>query len=276
MALFLANLAQTAMMKKIVLRRNDMEKKVIGIVGGVGPYAGLDLHKKILDNTQALNDQEHLPVLHLSFSERINDRTQFLLGKVDNPAPAVADIILRMYVAGADVIGIPCNTMHSPQIFNVINERLIKTGFSGTLLNMIEEVAKYVSANYPDVKTIGVLSTIGTFRSKVYPAILEAKGFKVVVLDEDVQNMVHNAIYDETYGIKAQSSPVTEKARGEFLRGVQHLQKKGAQAVILGCTEIPLAITEKEIDGTIMIDPTLILARALINATYPEKLQPIN
>ncbi|MDP3899876.1 MAG: amino acid racemase [bacterium] len=253
-----------------------MEKKVIGIVGGVGPYAGLDLHKKILDNTQALNDQEHLPVLHLSFSERINDRTQFLLGKVDNPAPAVADIILRMYVAGADVIGIPCNTMHSPQIFNVINERLIKTGFSGTLLNMIEEVAKYVSANYPDVKTIGVLSTIGTFRSKVYPAILEAKGFKVVVLDEDVQNMVHNAIYDETYGIKAQSSPVTEKARGEFLRGVQHLQKKGAQAVILGCTEIPLAITEKEIDGTIMIDPTLILARALINATYPEKLQPIN
>ncbi|MEM5774822.1 MAG: aspartate/glutamate racemase family protein, partial [Anaerolineaceae bacterium] len=78
---------------------------------------------------------------------------------------------------------------------------------------------------------------------------------------------------DRLYGIKAAGAG-TEKARADLLTAVQHLADKGAQAVILGCTELPLAITEKQKNGIIFLDPTLILARALIREAAPQKLRP--
>ncbi|MGH2567114.1 MAG: aspartate/glutamate racemase family protein, partial [Bacteroidota bacterium] len=93
---------------------------------------------------------------------------------------------------------------------------------------------------------------------------------------EEIQrDKVHPAVYDRRYGIKALSNPVTERARKSLLAAIRWLRKEGAEAVILGCTEIPLAIPEKKIDGVVLIDPTLILARSLIKAVSPAKLRPL-
>ncbi len=142
------------------------------------------------------------------------------------------------------------------------------------LLHMINEVGRVLQRHYSSVQTVGVLSTIGTSASRVYPLSLEPLGYKVVEPGEQVfKKMVHRAIYDESYGIKARGY-ATERAREDILFAVEQLGRRGAQAIILGCTELPLLLPEAEVDGRPLIDSTMALARALIRAVDPQKLRP--
>ena len=111
----------------------------IGIVGGVGPHAGLDLTRKLFDHTRAEADQEHLPVMLYSFPDRIGERPAFLLGKTaDNPGEAIGDIMAELARAGATVIGMPCNTAHSPRILDAALEKLNATGRPVRFVHMID------------------------------------------------------------------------------------------------------------------------------------------
>lgn len=249
---------------------------MIGIVGGVGPFAGVDIVKKIIEETIAVKDQDHLPVLLSSQPHRIADRTKYLVGLVDtNPAYALAEIIQELAQAGATVVAIPCNTAHAPQIFDVVKEELQKKGCKVKLLNLIEETANYIKETQGNI-AVGVLSTTGTKNTGLYRLILQQNNLQAVEPDDKTQETVHAAIYDEKYGIKAISSPVTNRARQELITAIGGLKQQGAQAVVLGCTELPLALPEKENDGIPLIDPNRILARALIKAIAPEKLKPLD
>jgi len=237
--------------------------KTIGIVGGVGTFAGIDLYRKIYQHTDARTDQDHLPVVLVSVPEKVLDRTMFLQGEVEeNPGIAIAGIIKTLADAGAEVIGIPCNTAHSPVIFNEILERIpgnIK------LLNMIEEVGKHISTDYPEIRVAGILGTNGTYLSKVYTDALSVFNIEAIYPEESIQkSLVHPAIYDMSYGIKAFSDPVTERARHDLLEVASSLVHQGSEAIVLGCTEIPLAIPETKIEQSIVIDSVSTLAQALI------------
>jgi aspartate racemase len=248
--------------------------KLIGIIGGVGPYAGLDLTEKIFDETIAQSDQDHLPVILLSIPEKIADRTEFLLGKTEeNPAVAVAELIHYLEQLGARVIGIPCNTMHATKIFGTIQSLLHQKNSKVHLLNMIKEVIRFIKSNHPEIGRVGIMSTKGTYKSEVYKNALYENGLEPVLPDVALQNSIHDAIYNPEYGIKAVSRPVSNYAREMLNKGIQHLEKKRAQGIVLGCTEIAFALTEKESEGLKLFDATRILARALIRETYPEKLR---
>lgn len=246
---------------------------MIGVVAGVGPYAGLDLLGKILSQTVADKDQDHLTVASLSQPEAISDRTAFLLGEATlNPAFAIVEQLLKLEQMGASVVGIPCNTAHAPTIFDHIMQGLANAGSELNLLHMIAEVGRELQRMVPTINRVGVLSTIGTAVTRIYPLTLEPLGFEVLAVEDKLQSeVIHPAIYDPTYGIKA-CGTATRQARENLLLGVQQLQIAGAQAIILGCTEIPLAIPETHIDGMVVIDPALILARALISAVDPDRL----
>ncbi len=249
--------------------------KTIGVVGGVGPYAGIDLTEKIFNETLARSDQDHLPVALLSFPHRITDRTEYLLGKVqDNPAYAVARIILQLEQAGASAIGIPCNTMHVPEIFDVIQGEINKSGTNIILLNMLDEVIGFIKHLYPGIEKVGVLSTTGTYQSGVYINKLEKSGLGGITTPPDVQDKIHQAIYNSDYGIKSVSNPVTKKATNILVNGIRYLKKKGAQGIILGCTEIGYALPYKKLNEIPLFDASTILARALISNTNPDKLRP--
>jgi aspartate racemase len=248
-------------------------EKTIGVVAGVGPFAGIDLLRKIAEQTEAQRDQEHLAVASISQPRPIGDRTGFLLGETSlNPGHAIAEQLHALSRMGARVAGIPCNTAHAPPIFEVIS-REAPAGLR--LLHMIDEVVGHIQSHHAGIEKVGVLSTTGTYRSEVYPILLEGAGFRPVVPDERVQSeTINQAIYDPVYGLKA-LGVATERSREELNEGLAHLRAKGAEAVILGCTEIPLAITEKRAGDTIIVDPTLILARALIREVEPDKLKPL-
>lgn len=250
---------------------------MIGIVGGVGPYAGLDLAKNIFDNTIAQTDQDHLPLAMLSLSSTILDRTEYLLGQVDsNPGKAIAEVVLKLEKMGCTVAGIPCNTAHAKDIFGLTNQILNKENSRIKLLSLIGETINAISNQYPKMKKIGVLSTTGTFQFGIYAEPLIENGLEPIVPDKKVQvEIVHPAIYDKEYGIKAKSSPVTERARKDLLNAIEILKESGAELIIKGCTEIALAITEQTVLGLPTIDPSIVLARSLIKEIDPQKLKPV-
>jgi len=251
------------------------KEKIIGIVGGVGPYASLELCRKIFDQTNSNKDQEHLSVTLMSLPSLIEDRTTFILGKTNiNPAYAILMVIEELVSIGAKVIGIPCNAVHAPQIFSIIMENVKKSYSDVKLLNMISEVADFIRVHHPYVRSVGVLSTNGTFKSNVYKDVFIQKGIKVISPNEELQNNVINkSIYDLSYGIKAKSNPVSDIARAGLLEGILHLKRMGAEVVVLGCTEMPLAITESILDGVLIIDSVMVLARALIREVDESRLK---
>jgi aspartate racemase len=252
-----------------------MEKQRIGIVGGVGPFAGIDLQQKIAMETAATVDQEHLAVVALSNPAEIVDRTAFLMGDTDeNPGHAIAIQLLELERMGAAVAAIPCNTAHAPAIFDVILADLRQAGSQIRLLHMIRETAAYVKQVLPDAGTVGVLSTTGTRRVGLYPSLLGAAGIQVLAPDDGSQEtLIQPAIYDESYGIKA-NGHATPRARADLERAIARLRHRGARAVLLGCTEIPLAFPERSFGGVPLVDPTRVLARALIAAVDEACLRP--
>jgi aspartate racemase len=251
-------------------------EKWIGVVGGVGPFAGIDLLSKIAAQTVADKDQDHLTVLNWSQPGQIVDRTEFLLGEVaQNPAFALAEQVQQLAKMGAGVVGIPCNTAHAPRIFNQIRAELAAINCDVLLLHMIEEVGRFLQEQLPVAKRIGVLSTTGTYRAGVYADVLQPLGFTAVLPPITLQTeKIHPAIYDPIYGLKA-CGVVTRQAQENLLLGAETLKTAGAEAIILGCTELPLASHELAAAGLPLIDPTLILARALIREANPERLKPL-
>jgi aspartate racemase len=246
---------------------------VIGIIGGVGPFAGLDLQRKILDQTVAARDQDHLPMISVSWPGAIPDRTEFLLGRVaENPAYPILEQLQLLANAGATVAGVPCNTAHAPAIFDLIRAGAAEIEPPLHLLHMIDETVAFIRARHVTLKTIGVLSTTGTWRAGLYPSALEPRGFRVVVPDEKLQEeVIHPATYHPDYGIKV-TGQVTPRARAGLEHGIADLRRQGAEAIILGCTEMPLAFPEGSYEGLPLIDPTLALARALIREIAPARL----
>ena len=247
-------------------------KPIIGIVGGVGPHAGYDLALKILQETIAGSDQDHIPVIAISESDTIGDRTSFLIGETEtNPGHALSDVLRKLTAAGATVAGIPCNTAHAPRILSVATSATPDL----PVVNMIDEVGKAILAAMPPQTRIGLLSTLGTARSGVYQETLGPAGIDIVLPSPEIQEQVHAAVYDPVYGIKNQSQPVSDTATQILSDALEHFREEGIDAVILGCTELPLALPVGEWNGIRLIDATRVLARALIRETYPEKLRPL-
>ncbi|MBQ1661289.1 MAG: aspartate/glutamate racemase family protein, partial [Treponema sp.] len=112
----------------------------IGIVGGVGPYAGLDLEKKVFDSVDARCDQDYPDVMMISAPALISDRSYYIMHpETDNPCTGIEYVIQKLADAGATHIAIPCNTAHSPIIMNQVRKFIEINGINVTLLNIVEE-----------------------------------------------------------------------------------------------------------------------------------------
>jgi aspartate racemase len=240
-------------------------KAVIGIAGGMGPQAGVNLFNNILKLTVASTDQQHLSVVLMSFPEDITDRTAFLEGiEPVNPATAITGVIRKLEAAGATVIGIACNTAHTPRIYNVIEYELEQLNSSVHLINMPFETCRYIKETYPHVKRVAMMATNGTYHSGIYTNWLNEFGYEVILPDRSFQEeVIHKMIYDPSYGLKANSKSISPQVQLSVKRAFQLFKEKNADAVILGCTELSLVIEEGEMEGMRVIDSAMSLARAL-------------
>ncbi len=255
---------------------NESQKNIIGIVGGMGPVAGVDLASKVISQTVAATDQEHLPLILYSFPGEIGDRTAFILEhetkNAKNPGSAIAQVLLKMEQAGVTVAGMACNSAHSPVIFDRITAELMANRSRISLLHMVREVGWFILYNYTGIRKVGIVGTTGTRASKLYH-LLKEFGVEVVNATCEEQERLQSAIYDPTYGIKSTPDGASPQSVG-ILSGVcRSLSKRGAELVVFGCTEFPLAYRKPEIEGLPVVDSSLVLARALVRACDPEKLR---
>lgn len=246
---------------------------LIGILGGMGPQAGLDLAEKLMGLTRISRDQDHLPFILFSLPEMVSDRTAFLLGRQPlNPARAIAEQFRQMASVGCTHAVMACNTAHAGPIFDAAMELLKESGVKLRILHMVRETVAYIAGHWPRMRRVGILGTQGTHKTRLYDRALEDAGLEAIVPEAGVRELVHEAIYSTEFGIKARPGVVSEAAVDRIRESIRHLLDLGAEAVILGCTELPLAVTEKQIDGIPVLDPAMIVAEKLIMETYPEKL----
>lgn len=224
-----------------------MEKKTIGIIGGMGPLATADLFEKIILHTKAATDQEHLRVL-IDSNTNIPDRTAALLRGGADPTAELTASAQGLERMGAQVLMMPCNTAHN---FYEAVQASVKV----PVLHMIRETAHALQAR--GVRTAGLLATDGTIATKVYQRAFEGTGVHVLTPSPQGQEAIMGIIYQ---GVKAGNWGYdASEAKG----AMDSLISRGAEVLILGCTELPLAVKMYHFDFP-TIDPTLQLALSAI------------
>ncbi|MHC1720734.1 MAG: aspartate/glutamate racemase family protein [Clostridiaceae bacterium] len=221
---------------------------IIGIIGGMGPLATKDLLEKIILNTEAASDQEHIQVF-IDNNTKIPDRTKAILHNGEDPLPEMLKSGKRLELLGADVAIMPCNTAH--YFYNELSAKL-----KIPMINMLDVTAR--RAQELGYRKVGILATDGTILSGVYKKAMGRWGIEIVTPDADGQKAVMDIIYS---GVKAGKMDIDTTP---FLAVISELEANGAEALILGCTELPLAFEIYHIDKTKAIDPTLELAKAAI------------
>jgi len=227
-----------------------IQKKILGILGGMGPQATIDFQQKILNLTNAGADQEHMRIF-IDSHPQIPSRMPAILGNGESPIRALQESVQKLDSCGVDYIAMPCVTAHYflPQL--AIPARI-------KFLNMPELAAAACAARYPG-QTAGVLSTEGTAKSGVVTDILKKSGIPFInPLDND-QRLLGQLISR----VKAKAD--MEEIVSQFRLITERMSAQGAGYFLLACTEIPLIVQSHNFPFA-YVDSTAELARAAVKA----------
>lgn len=220
----------------------------IGIIGGLGPLATAYLMELVINMTQAECDQDHIPMLIYNCPQ-IPDRTAYILDNTkENPVPFIIQAGKEMKKIGIDIMAMPCITAH-------YFHKEIEEGIGAVrLINMISCTAKYLAEQ--GIRCVGLTATDGTVRSGLFQKVMEQEGLTVIVPESDSQQKIMDIIYKN---VKA-----GKKVNMESFYGVSsELREKGAEVIILGCTELSLIKRDYNLQSG-YIDAMEVLAREII------------
>ena len=224
-----------------------MQRKTLGIIGGMGPAATVDMLDKIVRYTVAASDREHIHV-YVDVNTDIADRTASIKGEGANCLPALCESARKLSQMGADYLILSCNTAHY-----YLDD--MRAAVDKPILSMADAVAEHVAkCGY---SRVALLATDGTLLGRVYDRALEHVGVQVVLPTVEQQAVAMKAIYD----VKRIGASATDTAALNDV--VRQFVAQGAQAVILACTEFPL-IVDKMTDEATYIDATEVLVRKAI------------
>jgi aspartate racemase len=203
-----------------------MSEKILGVLGGMGPLASAHFMVRLTELTPAATDQEHVPAVLWS-DPRVPDRTRGRLEGGADPEPWLLRGVRGLKAAGCGAIAIPCNTAHGWY------DAMAAEGLP--ILHIVDAAAVQLLKIVPG-GTIGVMGTAATLRMRLYQERLESNGWRCLVpSDGEMMTMVTPAIAMVKAGRVAEAyEPLAMVAKS--------LAARGARAVVLGCTEIPLGI----------------------------------
>ncbi|WP_019903397.1 amino acid racemase [Methylobacterium sp. 77] len=223
---------------------------MLGVLGGMGPMATVDFMAKVVRNTPATRDQDHIPMVVCS-AVRIPDRNAAILGDGADPFPAMRETLLSLEAAGASCIAIPCNTAHHWHT-------ALQAETSVRILHIVDAVVDTLVTG--DGDCIGVLASSGTVEAGIYRTRLARRGFACRVPDTAGQAEVMRAIRLVKAGQVAEAAIILREQ-------AEALVAAGCGRIVMACTEIPLALAS--IEGglhPLLIDATEALARACVEA----------
>jgi aspartate racemase len=204
-----------------------MTEAVLGVLGGMGPLASAEFMRRLTLLTRAERDQDHIPAVLWS-DPRVPDRTAARHGGAD-PLPALLRGISGLEAAGCGAIAIPCNTAHG--WFDAMQARTRLP-----ILHIVDAAADELARLGVRGGAIGVMGTAGTLAMRLYQDRLAERGYDCLIPpDTEMSALV-------TPGIAAVKANRVADGYAPLADAARNLAARGARAVVLGCTEIPLAI----------------------------------
>jgi aspartate racemase len=232
-----------------------MHKK-IGILGGMSPESTIEYYQYITRTyTQRFGDYGYPEIIiySVSFQPYVDwpraDRW-------DMVAQGLSEAARKLEAAGADFVLIATNTMHL-----VLDQ--VRASVHIPVLSLLEVVGQAILAR--GMTTVGLLGTKFTMEKNLYQGALARMGITVLVPDADDRECVNRVIYDELV-----AGQIREASRAAYVAIIHKLAERGAQGVILGCTEIPLLVSEADA-GLPLFDTTLLHAEAALNYAVAPK-----
>ncbi len=221
-----------------------MKEPILGVIGGLGPMATAFFMELVTDMTDAKTDQEHLEMIVRSATS-IPDRTRYILDNTaKSPLPRMLEIGAWLASQGATTIAIPCMTAH--YFFSSL-----EAGISTPIINGAGETVRHLKDH--GITRVGIMATSGTVQSGVFHRELERLGMEAVIPSAQRQADVMHLIFDN---IKAGTPADMDR----FEAVAAELRQKGAEAIILGCTELSLIKRDHPI-GPGFIDAMEVLAQ---------------
>lgn len=223
--------------------------RTVGVMGGMGPAATLDLMAKIYAADPAALEQDRLRLL-VDCDPGILDRNAAVRGEGPSPGPALAAMACGLADAGAEVLVIACNTAHAWRAE-------IEAAVQIPLLSMIEAACDEIAARQPGVRRIGVLAGDGCLEARLYQNAFTVRGWTAVLPSAANQAAFMDALY------RIKSGALGEAERAAFVACARETIAAGAQAIVAGCTEVPLLLRPEDLTAP-LIDPTTALAARVV------------
>jgi aspartate racemase len=228
--------------------------KAVGVLGGMGPAATLDFFARVLAQTNASRDQDHIRLI-IDCNPSVPDRNAAIAGIGPSPAPALQEMARGLARAGADLLVMPCNAAHA-------FETDIRAATDLPFIGIIDATSQTLRRKHPQVRRAGILATTGCIDAGLYQTALKRIGIDSVVPAGEARDLFMRAL-----GLIKTGN--TGDIPKQVMRTVARaLITDGAQAIIAGCTEVPLVLEADDIDVPLLnstdclVEATIAAARA--------------
>lgn len=226
------------------------DTKTVGVIGGLGPLATLDFFERILRRTRATCEQDHLRLI-IDNNTKTPDRNAHLRGEGPSPGPTLAASARGLQAAGAEFVVMPCNTAHAW-------ETEIRAAITVPFLSIIDVTTEAVADLRPEA--VGVLAVDACLAMKLYQDALAKAGIRPVLLAPESQRTFMELVYRIKTG---DSGDTVKRAMATLAR---KLEAQGAEAIIAGCTEVPIVLSADDIEGELVSSTDVLVERTIQTA----------
>ena len=227
-----------------------MKEKTVGVIGGMGPEATVDLMRRVLRATPAKDDVDHIRMV-VDNNPKVPSRMRAIVeGTGEDPAATMAEMARKLAEWGVDFLAIPCNTAHYyyDQVTSAVNI---------PVLNMIELTAKTVIAESSGIRTVGLLASTAVLLTQLYDKRFQAKAVDVIHPSSKLQDRLMAAIR------KVKTGRYGQDVRDTLRSAANELVDRRAEVLIIACTELSVIADAVDVDVK-LYDSSQVLAETIV------------
>lgn len=232
--------------------------KAVGVLGGMGPETTLDFFAKVLRQTGASSDQEHLRLL-IDNNPGVPDRNAALTGQGQSPGPVLAQMARGLQASGADFLVMVCNTAHAFQE-DILNATTLP------FVSLIEETRDAVLRLQPECQTIGLLATSTCLGAGLYQSAFAPHHVVTLALEGSALAQFMALLY------RIKAGDTGPEVRAEMRDLALQLVDSGAEVLVAGCTEVPLVLGAQDVPVPLVNSTDVLVERTL---QYARGLAPL-
>ena len=226
-----------------------MTKKILGVLGGMGPAASAEFMRLLAVRFPAQRDQDH-PIVYLLSDPTIPDRSTAVTSGGVDPGPQIRADLLKLVSWGAQVLAVPCNSAHC------FIDRF-RSELPVPLVHIVDATLAAASAKAPNGSWM--VATLGTIQAGLYQRRAAQIGYRLAVPPEEIKQKIQNIIVDVKAG-------ELTKAAGKMESAVRQLWDIEKLPVTTACTELPLAYEASSLPHELNVSSLSALADACIRA----------